>query len=218
MGTQYDSIETRRENLDDGRKDIRFINSNYKTLFNVKDGDSIKITSGYDGEVKTLKCRHINEMHIQLIGKYRNDYHICQFAEIMERNGSKYEPIPGQKPMIDILSAKYGEPLKDMAISMTEAAIRKLAGGKYAVEPLNESGDCVIARGAAGVVVCGHENGTLTSIHPYWAQKYKHELGAIEPPKKPSLLKTLEKTKAEAAKANVANRAGQKRTKDASCL
>jgi hypothetical protein len=88
--------------LDDKRKDIRFIDSSYNTLFTVKDGENIKFTNGYDGEVKTLKCRFIDEAHITLIGKSHNDYHICQLAEIMERNGSKCEPIPDQKPKLNI--------------------------------------------------------------------------------------------------------------------
>jgi hypothetical protein len=224
--------------LKDVRKDIRFIDSGYKTLFTIKDGDSIKLTSGYDGEAKTLKCRFIDEAHITLIGKYHNDYHICQFAEIMERNGSKYEPIPNQKPKLDILAAKYGEELQHAEIPMTEAAINKIVGGKYEVEPLYVDGQGINAnygpqvRGALlygknGVAVCGFEKDTLTSLHPYWAQKYKRELGVIEhhapdshdeTVKKPSLLGGLDKAKMEADAHNAANRAGRNKLENASCL
>jgi hypothetical protein len=62
-------------NLKDVRKDIRFINSNYDELFKIKDGESITFTSGYDGEVQTLKARWIDDAHIQLIGKFHNYDH-----------------------------------------------------------------------------------------------------------------------------------------------
>jgi hypothetical protein len=208
--------------MEDVRKNIRFIGSDYTTLFTVKDGESIKFTSGYDGESKTLKCRFIDETHMQLIGKHRNDYHICEFAEITERNGSKSEPIPGQKPMIDILSAKYGEKLMDTTIPMTEAAVKKLVGGSYKVETLyGASKDFVfgaLLRGKNGIAVCGIDDNTLTSLHPYWAQKYKRELSPAERPNKQSLLKNLEKAKVESGTHSSVNRAARERAGDAPCL
>jgi hypothetical protein len=195
--------------LEDVRKDIRFINSRCDTLFTVKDGDSIKFTAGYDGEVKNLKARWIDDAHIQLIGKYQNDYHIRQFAEIMEENSSKYEPIPGQKPTIDVIAAKYGDSLTDTTIPMTDAAMQRLVGGKYKTEPLYVDGQgingnygpqirAMLIRGKDGIAVCGvgGNGNALTSLHPYWAQKYKREMGVI---KKPSLLGNLETKKAVAA-------------------
>jgi hypothetical protein len=41
---QTKTMEVKHE-MDDTRKDIRFINSNYDTLFTIKDGESIKLTS-----------------------------------------------------------------------------------------------------------------------------------------------------------------------------
>jgi hypothetical protein len=206
--------------MEDARKSIRFIDSGGKTLFTVKDGDSVRLTSGYDGEMKTLKCRHIDGTHLQLIGEHRNDYHIRELAEIMERNGSKCEPLPGQKPAIDILGAKYGEKLAGASIPMTEAALRRLVGGKYTAEPLDERCGSVILRGAAGVAVCGSENGAITSLHPYLAQKHMRELGAAEPPKKPPLLASLEKAKAraEAGARGAAGLGGRERAGGSQCL
>jgi hypothetical protein len=190
--------------LEDKRKSIRFINSGYKTLFTVKDGDSIKFTSGSDGEIKNLKCRFIDEMHIQLIGKYHNDYHICEFAEKMERAGNKYEEIPGQKPALNILAVKYGEPLQAVEIPMTEAALKKLVGGKYEIEDIR--GEHALLRGKEGVAVCKVDGGVFTTVHPYWAQTLKRELGVIEPLKKPSIIGGLEDAKAEAAAHNAVNK------------
>lgn len=204
-----DALLARNEEtiMEDKRKTIRFITSDYKTLFTVKDGDSVKLTLGYDGEVKTLKCRYIDDAHIRLVGEYTNDYHICQLAEISERTGNKYEEIPNQKPMLNILAAKYGEQLKEVEIPMTDAAIKSLVGGKYEVEPQYVDGQGIngryglyahdaIARGKNGIAVLGVEDDKLTSLHPYWAQKYKRELGTITPHSKPSIDRQLETAKA----------------------
>ncbi len=70
-------------------KGIRFINSRYDELFRIADGEKIKIKYS-DGEEQERVCRYIDEYHTE-IGN--NLYHICQFAEIMERNGSEYTPV-----------------------------------------------------------------------------------------------------------------------------
>lgn len=71
------------------KKYIRFINSDYKTLFHLPDGGRIKLTYP-DGKQRECVCRFIDECHTQ-VGSYL--YHICEFAEQMERNGVKYEPL-----------------------------------------------------------------------------------------------------------------------------
>lgn len=68
---------------------IRFINSRYGELFRIADGEKIKIKYS-DGEEQERVCRYIDEYHTK-VGN--NLYHICQFAEIMERNGSEYAPV-----------------------------------------------------------------------------------------------------------------------------
>jgi hypothetical protein len=198
---QHTQKEVKKE-MDDKRKEIRFINSDYDTLFTVKDGESIKMTSGYDGEVKTLKVRYIDETHFTLIGKYSETYHICQFAEVMERNGNKVEAIPDQKPMLDILYAGYGEKLADTTVPMTEDALQKLVGGKYDMEILCYPGRteevrgkkveikgkafAAVLRGSVGIAVCGLIDYALTSLHPYNAQTQKREL-STEKPEKPAM-------------------------------
>ena len=71
-------------------KDIRFINSSYKELFTIPDGGYITITLS-DGEQLIRKCKFHDECHVD-VGV--NVYHICEFAERMERNGSTYAPCP----------------------------------------------------------------------------------------------------------------------------
>ena len=77
------------EHISKAEKGIRFINSRYDELFRIEDGEKIKIRYS-DGEEQERVCRYIDEYHTE-VGNHL--YHICQFAEIMERNGSEYAPV-----------------------------------------------------------------------------------------------------------------------------
>lgn len=74
-------------------KGIRFINSRYKELFRISDGDRITVTLGW-GKKKEHACRYIDEYHTEVGGHL---YHICGFAERMEQNGAVYEPKQQEK-------------------------------------------------------------------------------------------------------------------------
>jgi hypothetical protein len=92
--------------------------------------------------------------------------------------------------MLDVIAAKYGEALQDVTIPMTEAAIKKLAGGDYTKELIYYGAPewkhkpyAAILRGKDGIAVCGvggPANDKMTSLHPYWAQKYKRELSPAQ--------------------------------------
>ena len=87
------------------RKDIRFIDSRYKDLFRIPDGGCIQIN--YADETVTKRCTFIDEYHTQ-VGF--NVFHICQFAEIMERNGNFYQaepPIEGAEAAWKVGKDKY---------------------------------------------------------------------------------------------------------------
>lgn len=74
--------------LDNATKGIRFIDSNYNEKFRIPDGG--KILMHYcDGASKEMTCRYIDDYHAE-IGS--NLYHICEFAELCERNGHSVEP------------------------------------------------------------------------------------------------------------------------------
>lgn len=77
------------QHISKAEKGIRFINSRYDELFRIKDGGKIKIRYS-DGEEQERVCRYIDEYHME-VGS--NLFHICQFAEIMEQNGSEYAPV-----------------------------------------------------------------------------------------------------------------------------
>ena len=75
------------------KKMIRFINSSYKDLFSIPDGGNVVLTH-FDGETAIRPCQHMGDYHTKI--GYRV-FHICEFAEIMERNGTIYVPEVLQK-------------------------------------------------------------------------------------------------------------------------
>lgn len=93
------------------QKEIRFIDIDYNELFRIPDGGIIKITFK-DGSVTDRKCTYIDDYHTQ-IGY--NTFHICEFAEVMERSGSTYEPTTDTLKTINIqfVDANYGEVDRD---------------------------------------------------------------------------------------------------------
>ena len=74
--------------MENARSDIRFIDSHYKDLFRLPDGDSVRITLA-SGEKADRPCRYIDQTHVE-VGS--NLYHICEFAERMEAMGNTYKP------------------------------------------------------------------------------------------------------------------------------
>ena len=75
-------------NSNEDQRVIRFIDSDYHTLFTIKDGESIVITR-FDGEKMVFPCKYIDDYHV-CVGN--SAYHICEFAEMQERNGNLYVP------------------------------------------------------------------------------------------------------------------------------
>ena len=69
-------------------RECRFIDSSYNKLFTVPDRENVLIES-FDGRETVKACTYIDDYHFALSG---STYHICEFAEIMERNGSVYRP------------------------------------------------------------------------------------------------------------------------------
>jgi predicted transcriptional regulator len=102
-------------------------------------------------------------------------------AEICEKNSHIFALAENFINKIDILTAKYGEDLRPATNQMTEAAIKKLVGGKN------------------GIAVCGMTEGVLTSLHPYNAQTQKRELSPAIPPEKGDFLGKIDKFKVKAA-------------------
>ncbi len=82
-------------------KGIRFITPGYKEKFRIEDGDMVRIRR-FDGAVLDRVCRYIDEYHVEIGGGRGDLYHICQFAELMERNGNSVIP-PALHPAGQVL-------------------------------------------------------------------------------------------------------------------
>ena len=65
-------------------KDIRLINSHYDDLYRIPDGGVIQVDYP-DGRSFTARVEHLDDYHFDM-GGLGNVFHICQFAEVMERN------------------------------------------------------------------------------------------------------------------------------------
>ncbi len=65
-------------------KGIRFITPGYKEKFRIEDGDMVRIRR-YDGTSIDRVCRYIDEYHLEVGDGWDSLFHICQFAEMMER-------------------------------------------------------------------------------------------------------------------------------------
>lgn len=72
------------------KDDIRLINSHYDDLYRIPNHGVVQIDFP-DGRSYTSRVEHLDEYHFDL-GGLGNVYHICQFAEIMERNGATAYP------------------------------------------------------------------------------------------------------------------------------
>ena len=71
------------------RKSIRFITSNYTELFRIQDGGTILVT--FPDRQFIERCRYIDDYHVKVGNTV---YHICEYAEVLERNGGRCEPEP----------------------------------------------------------------------------------------------------------------------------
>ncbi len=70
--------------------DVRLINSHYDDIYRIPDGGVIQIDFS-DGSSFTARVKRLDDYHFDL-GGLGDVYHICQFAEIMERNGASAYP------------------------------------------------------------------------------------------------------------------------------
>lgn len=108
----------RRDSLDrhmkQAEKGIRFITPDYKEKFRIADGDMVRIRCP-DGRQLDRECRYIDEYHVEVGKGWDNLFHICQFAEMMERNGNSVIPLRNSLPLIC-----YGKVPEKRAIVMFE--------------------------------------------------------------------------------------------------
>ena len=72
------------------RDDVRLINSHYDDLYRVLNHGVIQVDSS-DGSSYTARVEHLDDYHFDM-GGLGNVFHICQFAEVMERNHADFYP------------------------------------------------------------------------------------------------------------------------------
>ena len=71
------------------KDDIRFINSGYEEQFRIPNGGKIEVE--YPDRTFSAKCEYIDDYHTYVGSEV---YHICQFAEVLERGGGVCRPEP----------------------------------------------------------------------------------------------------------------------------
>lgn len=80
--------------IEKASKGIRFITPHYKEKFRIEDCDKIRVT--YDsGRYEDKYCRYIDDYHVEISD---NLYHICEFAEILEKNNAIVIPLRNSLP------------------------------------------------------------------------------------------------------------------------
>ena len=75
--------------MDEKDHSIRFINSNYDTLFRIPDGGIVEVR--FPDRAFSAKCEYLDDYHT-LVGD--TVFHICEFAEMVERQGGSARPEP----------------------------------------------------------------------------------------------------------------------------
>ncbi len=86
------------QHMEQAQKGIRFITPYYEEKFRIEDGDSIRIFTG-GGETRDRTARYIDEYHIELVSDHGSSlYHICEFAEWLERSGGRVIPLRSSLP------------------------------------------------------------------------------------------------------------------------
>ena len=79
-------------------KGIRFITPHYAERFRIPDGDKIRMIRP-EGDYIDRTARYIDDYHLEICyGTFANLYHICEFAERMEQNGTVVIPLRSSLP------------------------------------------------------------------------------------------------------------------------
>ena len=71
------------------KDDIRFIDSHYNELFRIPDGGSVEVQ--YPDRTFSAPCKYLDDYHVDFGNQV---LHICQLAEILEKNGGSCRPEP----------------------------------------------------------------------------------------------------------------------------
>ena len=152
-----DSLE---RHMKQAEKGIRFITPHYEEKFRIADGDMVRIRCP-DGRQLDRECRYIDECHVEVGKGWDNLFHICQFAEMMERNGNSVIPLRNSLPLIC-----YGKVPEKRAIVMFERGFDGYRSASFAtkgrtsqklVDELN--GEMGVSKAQAAAMLAGAMRG-----------------------------------------------------------
>lgn len=122
----------RRERLDrhmkQAEKGIRFITPHYKEKFRIEDGGMVRIKR-FDGTAIDRVCRYIDDCHLEVGNGWDSLFHICQFAEQMERCGNVVIPLRSSLPIVC-----YGKVPDKRAIVMFERGFDGYRSASFATK------------------------------------------------------------------------------------
>lgn len=75
--------------MDEKDRSIRFINSDYDTLFKIPDGGTIEVQ--FPDHTFIARCEYLDDYHTKIGDTV---FHICQFAELVESQSGTVRPEP----------------------------------------------------------------------------------------------------------------------------
>ena len=85
------------QHMEQAEKGIRFIDPAYKELFRIPDGGQIQILREGCAPIDRT-CRYIDDYHVEVGNGWDSLFHICQFAEQMERCRNTVVPLTPPLP------------------------------------------------------------------------------------------------------------------------
>lgn len=83
--------------MEQAEKGIRFIDPHYKELFRIPDGGQIRVLREGCAPIDRT-CRYIDDCHVEVGNGWDRLFHICQFAEQMERCHNRVIPLTPPLP------------------------------------------------------------------------------------------------------------------------
>ena len=142
------------QHMEDARRGIRFIDPHYQELFRIPDGDRIRINKP-TGEKVDRVARYIDDYHVEIGGSFgSNLYHICEFAEYMERCENEVIPLRSSLPEKCFVYIEATDEIGivdkgEMGYRPAGAAPEKGISKRRSVEYLNETQGVSKAQAAA---------------------------------------------------------------------
>ena len=129
--------------MEQAEKGIRFIGPHYKELFRIPDGGQIRILREGCAPIDRT-CRYIDDCHVEVGNGWDSLFHICQFAEQMERCHN--EVIPLTPPLPEKCFTVQPSSGELIAIERVQAGVSGVPHGLFQRENAPADGGCTQRR------------------------------------------------------------------------